>query len=47
MKKGPLTSIGRLKGSGGGVPNHATYVTQSLGSRWCIKSSLLVVDVKG
>jgi hypothetical protein len=21
-------------GSGGGVPNHATYVTQSLGSRW-------------
>jgi hypothetical protein len=23
-----LTSIGRLKGSGGGVPSHATYVTQ-------------------
>ena len=28
----PLTSIGRLKGSGGGVPNHATYVTQIVGS---------------
>jgi len=28
-----LTSIGRLTGSGGGVPNHATYVTQILGSR--------------
>ncbi len=28
-----LTSIGRLTGSGGGVPNHATYVTQIVGSR--------------
>ncbi len=32
----PLTSIGRLKGSGGGVPSHATYVTQIIGSGWCI-----------
>jgi hypothetical protein len=31
--KALLTSIGRLKGSGGGVPSHATYVTQIVGSR--------------
>jgi hypothetical protein len=37
MKKAFVTSIGRLMGSGGGVPYHATYVTQRIGSGWYLK----------
>jgi hypothetical protein len=34
VNQATLTSIGRLMGSGGGVPDHATYVTQRIGSGW-------------
>ena len=38
--RGVLTSIGRLMGSGGGVPDHATYVTQKIGSGWWLKFTI-------
>jgi hypothetical protein len=34
-------------GSGGGVPNHATYVTQRIGSGWYFKYSPRSGEVKG
>lgn len=33
-------------GSGGGVPNHATYVTQKIGSGWYFQYSLGKAEVK-
>jgi len=37
VNQASLTSIGRLMGSGGGVPDHATYVTQRIGSGWYLQ----------
>jgi hypothetical protein len=34
-------------GSGGGVPNHATYVTQKIGSGWYFQYSRRGLEVKG
>jgi hypothetical protein len=34
-------------GSGGGVPYHATYVTQRIGSGWSLNSTIFSVEVKG
>jgi len=34
-------------GSGGGVPYHATYVTQRIGSGWSLNSTIFGVEVKG
>ncbi len=42
-----LSRTGRLSGSGGGVPMHATCTTQDIGSWWYVKSRLLCGKVKG
>jgi hypothetical protein len=42
-----LNRTGRLSGSGGGVPLHATCTTQDIGSWWYLKSRPLWAIVKG
>ena len=42
-----LNRTGRLSGSGGGVPLHATCTTLDIGSWWYLKSRLLCAIVKG
>jgi hypothetical protein len=42
-----LNRTGRLSGSGGGVPLHATCTTQDIESWWYLKFRLLCGKVKG
>ena len=42
-----LNRTGRLVGSGGGVPKHATCATQDIGSWWLLKFRPLGGFVKG